>query len=222
MLPKEQISQIKEQLLKQVEGFPEPQKSSMKTQIEEMNDEQFEEFLIKNKLISVQNNSNGKNSQESSPFRMIVEGKIPSYKIAENSKALAVLEINPITKGHIIIIPKKTSKENDIPSQAFSLAKKIAKKIKLKLKCPKVNISTSEIMGEGIIQVLPVYNDEHLGMPRRKATEEELKSHKELLEIKKKEIIKIDSKNQKIPKSKRENLNSKKEIKLPKAPLRIP
>src|SRR3989344_6488698 len=224
MLPKEQISQIKEQLLKQVEGFPEPQKSTMKSQIGEMNDEEFEEFLIKNKLISVQNNSNGnnsngKNNKETSPFRLIIEGKIPSYKIAENSKVLAVLEINPITKGHIIIIPKKASKENDIPSQAFSLAKKIAKKIKLKLKCPKVNISTSEIMGEGIIQVLPVYNDEHLGMPRRKATEEELKSHKELLEIKKKEIIKIESKNQKIPKSKRENL--KKEIKLPKAPIRI-
>ena len=218
MLPKEQISQIKEQLLKQVEGFPEPQKSTMKSQIGEMNDEEFEEFLIKNKLISVQNNSNGKNNKETSPFRLIIEGKIPSYKIAENSKVLAVLEINPITKGHIIIIPKKASKENDIPSQAFSLAKKIAKKIKLKLKCPKVNISTSEIMGEGIIQVLPVYNDEHLGTPRRKASEEELKSHQEILEIKKKEIIKIPSEKS-VVKSK---TSSKKEIKLPKAPIRIP
>jgi histidine triad (HIT) family protein len=227
MLPKEQISQIKEQLLKQVEGFTEPQKTSMKTQIREMDDEQFEEFLIKNNLVSVQNNSNGsngntQNNSQASPFRMIIEGKIPSYKLAENSKAIAVLEINPITKGHSIVIPKKATKENDIPSQAFTLANKIAKKIKDKLKCPKVNISTSEVLGEGIIQILPVYNDEHLGMPRRKAEEDELKSHKEILEIKKKNIIKVDSKNQRVQKTKKTKLDSKKEFKLPKAPLRIP
>ncbi len=223
MLPKEQLEKIKEQLLKQVEGFPEPQKTSMKTQMEGMDDEQFEEFLIKNNLISVQNNSNGNsiNTSQSSPFRMIIEGKIPSYKLAENSKAIAVLEINPITKGHSIVIPKKATKENDIPSQAFSLANKIAKKIKDKLKCPKVNISTSEVLGEGIIQILPVYNDEHLGMPRKKATEEELKAHKELLEIKKKNIIKVDSKNQRVQKTKKSKIVLK-EFKLPKAPLRIP
>ncbi|MEM3112915.1 MAG: HIT domain-containing protein [Candidatus Pacearchaeota archaeon] len=226
MLSKEQLASVKEQLIKQIESFPEPQKSSMKTQIEEMSDEQFEEFLVKNKLISIQNEGNEKShfKGQESPFRLIIEGKIPAYKIAENSKALAVLEINPITKGHTIIIPKRPVKENDIPSQAFSLANKVAKKIKLKFKCSKVSISTSEIIGEGIIQVLPVYNDEHLGMPRRKAAEEELKSYQEILGQKKKERTKIDSKNRKITKGKNTKIkqNSKKEIKLPKAPIRIP
>ena len=36
---------------------------------------------------------------------MIIEEKIPSYKIQEN-KAVAVLEINPISEGHTIVIPK--------------------------------------------------------------------------------------------------------------------
>jgi len=218
MLSKEQISKIKEQLLKQVEGFPEAQKTEMKEQIGTMNDEQFEEFLVKNKLISLENKGADGNDikEQKSPFRLIIEGKIPSYKIDENAKAIAVLEINPVTRGHLIIIPKKAVSQNDIPSQAFTLAKKIAKRIKTKLKSSKINISNSEVLGEGIIQVLPVYNDEHLGMPRRKAEEEELKILQEILTSKKKEPIK------KSVKKTKNKTGLKKESNLPKAPVRIP
>ena len=87
-LTKKQLEEIKKQLFNQIENFPEEQKFAMQKQIHEMSEDQLEEFLLKNKLI-------GSEKQES-PFRLIVEGKIPSFRIAENEKAIAVLEINPI------------------------------------------------------------------------------------------------------------------------------
>jgi histidine triad (HIT) family protein len=61
----------------------------------------------------------------------IVEGKIPSFKIAENSKAIAVLDINGANPGHTFIIPKshypiiEQVPDEDI-GQLFSLANKVS------------------------------------------------------------------------------------------------
>lgn len=40
-------------------------------------------------------------------FTKIVNGEIPCYKVAENDKFLAFLDINPLVKGHTLVIPKK-------------------------------------------------------------------------------------------------------------------
>ena len=40
-------------------------------------------------------------------FSRIVKGEIPAYKIAENDLFLAFLDINPVAKGHTLVIPKK-------------------------------------------------------------------------------------------------------------------
>lgn len=40
-------------------------------------------------------------------FSKIVAGEIPSYKVAENEKFYAFLDINPLTKGHTLVIPKR-------------------------------------------------------------------------------------------------------------------
>ena len=40
-------------------------------------------------------------------FTKIVKGEIPSYKVAENETCYAFLDINPLTKGHTLVIPKK-------------------------------------------------------------------------------------------------------------------
>ena len=53
MLTKEQIHQVKEQLFKQLENWPESQRESAKEQIHQMNDEEFEQFLIKNKMVKL-------------------------------------------------------------------------------------------------------------------------------------------------------------------------
>ena len=116
-----------------------------------------------------------------------MEGKIPSYAIDENKDCIAVLEIKPISKGHIIIILKKmVSPPSKIPKSVFSLAKRISKKIEKNFKPKEVLISSSQALGEIIINIIPVYTNESLSSPRKQASKEELEALKNILEKKKK------------------------------------
>lgn len=192
MISPEQLVSIKKQLLMQLESLEEPQKSELKQQIETMDDEELEAFLIKNNMIRTESSSQKDDENGKCVFCSIINGNIPSYKLNENKDALAILEINPVSKGHAIIISKLHKPQEKLPAKAFSLAKKLAEKIKKTLKSKKVDIITGEMFGHGIINVLPIYESEHLGMPRKKASEDELKELQLKLEVKKKEkVIKI-------------------------------
>ena len=68
-LNSEQLKQIKEQLMKQIINFPESQREAMKSQIDAMNDLELEDFLIKNKLINL--DETGKEISQN-PFRLIL------------------------------------------------------------------------------------------------------------------------------------------------------
>jgi len=153
--------------MKQVENFPEEQKESMISQVNEMTDDQLEEFLEKNKLISQQ--GEGQN-----PFRMIIEGKIPSFKIAENPLALAVLEINPVSKGHVMIIPKIPYKASEIPEEIQRFAQLIASHISKTLSPKDIQIGISEMFEEAIINILPIYKEETFDSKRTKESEKDL------------------------------------------------
>ncbi|MFA4953177.1 MAG: HIT domain-containing protein [Candidatus Pacearchaeota archaeon] len=187
MLSEEQINQIKEQLIKQIElTFPEDKKNSIINQVKSMNSEQLEEFLVKNNLVKSSSPGQGIEKPECI-FCSIISGEINSYKIDENQHVAAVLEINPISKAHVLILPKEHNSDlKKIPKQAFTLAKKIAKKIKTKLKPKDVEISPSCIMNHCIINVLPIYKNENLKSERYQASQEELLEVQKSLEIKKK------------------------------------
>jgi len=189
MLSQEQIEQIKKQLLQQVESsFPEEKKEFAKQQIESMNAEQLEEFLEKNKLMKSQKDSS---QGQECVFCSIISENIQSYKVDENKDAIAILEINPISKGHTLIIPKQhISSSEKIPSSVFSLAQEIRKKIKTKFKPKDTRILSSNLFGHEIINVLPVYENETINSKRNKAKPEELEKIKKILEEKpKKKII---------------------------------
>ena len=228
MLSPEQVKSIKEQIIKQIGSWNASynQKTQAKSYLESLNSEQLEDFLKQNKMIKSEETktqtSPPKKSQEQEnkplsqktkqeqaqcPFCLITQGKIPSFKLDENKTSIAVLEINPLSRGHAIIIPKKHSDIEKIPSQSFTLAKKISGKIKTKLKPEKISIQTEEILGHGLINIIPVYADEKL--EKKKATEEELKEIQEKLKSK--------------PKEKKERIKKTVKIKeLEKAPRRIP
>ena len=108
---------------------------------------------------------------------------MPSYKIAENKKAIAILELNPLTKGHILILPLEHTTLDKMPKLAMSLAQKIAKKIKTKLKPEDIKLETSSFQGHAIINVVPLYKDKP--PKKEKADEKELQKLQELLETKK-------------------------------------
>ena len=175
-ISKEQIEQTKQQVLEQIETtFPEDKKETAKEQIQAMNDEEFEEFLIQNNLISKEGNEENKEEgTQQCVFCSIISGKIPSHKISENKNAIAVLEINPISKGHTIIIPKPHVQEVSQETQNF--AKEISEKIKEKLKAREIKIENSEIFGHKTINLIPIYDDETLKGIRKPAPKKDLEN----------------------------------------------
>jgi len=70
----------------------------------------------------------------SSIFTKIINGEIPSYKIAENKKFYAFLDVNPNAKGHTLVVPKK--EENrlfDLDEETYNELMQFSRKIALAL-----------------------------------------------------------------------------------------
>jgi histidine triad (HIT) family protein len=195
-LTSEQIEEIKQQLIAQIEKLPQENKEEIKQHILDLNEEQLEEFLKQNKIKITES---GQLQQEPSKqttsqciFCSIVKNQVPSYKIAETSKAIAILEINPLSKGHSIIIPLQHIKTDKLPKSALSLAQKIAKKIKTKLKPEDIKIETSSFQEHSMVNVIPIYKNEKL--EKHQAKESELKQLQSKLETKKRSPRKKSSK----------------------------
>lgn len=82
----------------------------------------------------------------SSIFTKIIKGQIPSYKIAENDDFYAFLDINPNTKGHTLVVPKKEeNKIFDLDENSYlklmQYAYKIAKAIEKAVPCERVGLT---------------------------------------------------------------------------------
>lgn len=80
-------------------------------------------------------------------FSKIISGEIPAYKIAEDDKFYAFLDIYPVKKGHTLVIPKiEVDRIFDVPDEYLQgillFAKPIAKAIEKVTGCDRVNILT--------------------------------------------------------------------------------
>jgi len=78
-------------------------------------------------------------------FTKIIEGDIPSYKIAEDDNFYAFLDINPLTKGHTLVVPKKEvdylfDLDDETIGGLHIFAKKIAKAIDASVDCQRVGV----------------------------------------------------------------------------------
>ena len=114
-------------------------------------------------------------------FTKIVKGEIPSYKIAEDNNYFAFLDINPLVKGHTLVIPKKEvdylfDLEDSEIAGLHVFAKKIAKAIDKSIKCIRVGVL---VIGTEVphahIHLIP-FNDEselNIKNPKLKLTEAE-------------------------------------------------
>lgn len=79
-------------------------------------------------------------------FSRIAAGEIPSYKCAENEEFYAFLDINPVVKAHVLVIPRREvdyifDMDDDETARYFVFAKKVAKAIKAAFPCKKVGMS---------------------------------------------------------------------------------
>ena len=186
MLSKEQAQEIKKQLITQVKNLPNENKEEIKNQINNFDEEQLEAFLKQNNIQITKKNQLSQESQENPSeciFCSITQNKIPSYKLTENKKAIAILEINPLSRGHSIILPLEHLSIEKLPKQILNLAQKIAKKIKIKLKPEDVKIETSSFQGHAMVNVIPIYKD--LPLKKEQAEEKDLKKLQSKLETKK-------------------------------------
>ncbi len=83
---------------------------------------------------------------EKTIFERIISGEIPSYKIAENDKFYAFLDINPVQAGHTLVVPKKAEDyifdiDDSELGEMMVFAKKIASAMKKALACKKIGIT---------------------------------------------------------------------------------
>ena len=82
----------------------------------------------------------------SSIFSKIIAGDIPCHKISENEEFLAFLDVMPLAKGHVLVIPKIEVDyifdiEDDLLSRMMIFAKSVAKKVGSKIECKRIGVA---------------------------------------------------------------------------------
>ncbi len=112
---------------------------------------------------------------------MIVAGEIPSYKVAENDKFYAFLDINPLVKGHTLVIPKREvdylfDLEDDELAQIQLFAKSVARAIEKVFPCKKVGQAVIGLeVPHAHIHLIPINKESDMlfSNPKLKLTPEE-------------------------------------------------
>lgn len=116
-------------------------------------------------------------------FTKIVNGEIPAYKIAEDDKYLAFLDINPLTQGHTLVIPKEETDYifdlgDELLAGLYVFAKKVALAIDKVTDCKRVGIAVLGLeVPHAHVHLIPINNlgDINFGNPKLKLTPEEFK-----------------------------------------------
>jgi|SRR5579871_2333007 len=120
-------------------------------------------------------------------FSKIIEGEIPSYKIADNKMFYAFLDIFPLNEGHVLVVPKiETDKFFDMPDDYLSailiFAKPIAHAIEKAFDCNRCGISVVGLeVPHAHLHLVPINSADDLNFTRGKLklSAEELKSVQE-------------------------------------------
>ena len=98
----------------------------------------------------------------SSLFTKIIKGEIPCYKIAEDDSFLAFLDINPLMRGHALVIPKVEIDylfdiDDDVLQNMIIFAKNVASKIKNAIPCDRIEVSVIRLeVPHAHIHLIPI------------------------------------------------------------------
>ena len=122
-------------------------------------------------------------------FSKIIAGEIPSYKIAENEQYFAFLDIFPLVKGHVLVVPKtETDKlfdlSDDYLSEILVFSKPIAQAIERTFPCNRCGISVVGLeVPHAHLHLIPINSADDLNFnrPKLKLSAEELKIVQERL-----------------------------------------
>ena len=122
-------------------------------------------------------------------FTKIVNGEIPCYKIAEDDNFLAFLDVSPVKKGHILVIPKTEvdyifDMEDSQLANLHIFAKKVAKALKKSVPCTKVGMAVVGLeVPHAHIHLIPMtgIGDLNFSNPRAQLSKEEFVELAELI-----------------------------------------
>ena len=107
-------------------------------------------------------------------FSKIIAGQIPSYKIAENEKFIAFLDIEPLVTGHVLVVPKiEVNKIFDVPDDYLAgmlvFAKPIAHAIEKAFHCKRCGISVIGLeVPHAHMHLIPINSSNDLNFTRLK------------------------------------------------------
>lgn len=120
-------------------------------------------------------------------FSRIINGEIPCYKIAENDRFFAFLDINPLLEGHTLVVPKHETDyifniDDDELGQMMVFAKKVAKSIEKAIPCKRIAVAVIGLeVPHAHIHLVPITKEGDLDFKK-----EHLKlSQEEFLDIQK-------------------------------------
>ena len=107
-------------------------------------------------------------------FTRIVRGEIPSYKVAEDERFFAFLDINPLTKGHTLVVPKQeTDYLFDLDDRTLAdmivFAKRNARKLKEKIECKRVAVVVLGLeVPHAHIHLIPIQDEKDVDFHKEK------------------------------------------------------
>lgn len=114
-------------------------------------------------------------------FTKIVNGEIPCYKVAENDKFLAFLDVNPLVKGHTLVIPKQEvdyifNLEDNLLGELTVFAKQVALKVEKSIPCKRIGVAVIGLeVPHTHIHLVPInsVSDIDFSQPKLKLSPEE-------------------------------------------------
>lgn len=107
-------------------------------------------------------------------FTRIVEGEIPCYRILEDERFLAFLDVSPLVKGHTLVIPKTEIDyifdiDDRLLGEMMVFSKKVAHAIKLAIPCVKVGVSVIGLeVPHAHIHLIPMNRVDEMNFGRQK------------------------------------------------------
>jgi len=116
-------------------------------------------------------------------FAKIAAGEIPSYKCAESDKFYAFLDINPLVKGHTLVIPRREvdyffDLEDEELGEMMAFAKRVATAIKKAFPCRKVGMAVLGLeVAHAHIHLVPMQDEKDMlfSNPKLKLSDDEFK-----------------------------------------------
>lgn len=107
-------------------------------------------------------------------FSRIIAGEIPCYKVAEDDKYFAFLDINPLTKGHTLVVPKVETDyifdlDDDTLAGMMVFAKRVAGRLKQNIECSRVAVVVLGLeVPHAHIHLIPINSENDVDFQREK------------------------------------------------------